>query len=363
VNKILQVRTLAAYRRIADNARARGAEPFMPEKTTSALLVSSEVVFGARTIPSEEVDAVFLMPPGKLATRAGILSLAYADSTETEVTLGARAAEGALRNAGVAAGSVDWVLASSETHHSVPWLAAQLHRAIGARESCGAMDIGGACLGSVHALAVAKALVESGAARTVMVVTGDVHSRVLVPGRVAGEFGGLFGDGASAFVVRGNQAGASGPHFVLHDFFFGCASQYQQAIQVSAEPNDQLRVVFDGDALSRAATARLDQCIEELERRSGVKRSDVAAFATHQPNPRLVALLARKAGVPQEKFPLVADLRGNLGSTTCGAALHYAMERARAGDARPIFLASLGPGLLFGGGWLEPVWASKPRAS
>ena len=324
----------------------------MSRKPTSALLVSSEVVFGARTVPSEKVDAAFLMSPGKLAKRAGIVSLAYADSKETEVTLGARAAESALRSASLAAGNVDWVLATSETHHSVPWLAAQVHLAIGARESCGAMDIGGACLGSVHALAVAKALVESGQARTVMVVTADVHSRVLLPGRVAGEFGGLFGDGASAFVVRGNEAGAAELAFALHDFFFGCASQYQQAIQVSAEPNDQLRVVFDGDALSRAATARLDQCIEELERRSGVKRGDVGAFATHQPNPRLVALLARKAAVPLEKFPPVADLRGNLGSTTCAAALHYAMERAGAGS--PIFLASLGPGLLFGGGWLEP---------
>ena len=334
----------------------------MSRKPTSALLVSSEVVFGARTLPSEEVDAAFLMPPGKLATRAGIVSLAYADSSETEVTLGARAAESALRGASLAAGSVDWVLATSETHHSVPGLAAQLHLAIGARESCGAMDIGGACLGSVHALAVATALVESGQARTVMVVTADVHSRVLLPGRVAGEFGGLFGDGASALVVRQKEAG-TGLAFALHDLFFGCASQYQQAIQVSAEPNHQLRVVFDGDALSRAATARLDQCIEELERRSGVKRSDVAAFATHQPNPRLVALLARKAAVPPDKFPPVADLRGNLGSTTCAAALHYAMERSRAArpfDARPIFLASLGPGLLFGGGWLEPVRSSKP---
>src|SRR5499427_1191733 len=327
----------------------------MSRKPTSALLVSSEVVFGARTVPSEEVDAAFLMPPGKLRTRAGILSLAYADSTETEVTLGARAAEGALRNAGMAAGRVDWILASSETHHSVPWLAAELHRAIDARESCGAMDIGGACLGSVHALAVAKALVESEQARTVMVVTADVHSRVLLPGRVAGEFGGLFGDGASAFLVSGKQAGATGLEFVLRDFFFGCASQYQQAIQVSAEPNDQLRVVFDGEALSRAATARLDQCVEELERRSGFERAGVAAFATHQPNPRLVALLAKKAGVPLERFPLVADKRGNLGSTTCAAALHYSTKLPpRPGAGRqPVFLASLGPGLLYGAGWLE----------
>jgi 3-oxoacyl-[acyl-carrier-protein] synthase III len=116
--------------------------------------------------------------------------------------------------------------------------------------------------------------------------------------------------------------------------------------------------VFDGDALSRAATARLDECLRELERRSRVQRSEVAAFATHQPNPRLLALLAKRAGAPFEKFPPVADTRGNLGSTTCAAALHYAMEWVRngePGELQPIFLASLGPGLLFGGGWLSPA--------
>ena len=334
----------------------------MPGPSTSAFLVSSNVAFGSKTVPSEEVDAAFGMPVGKLRKRAGIVSVAHAGAGESEVTLGAHAADGTLRLAGVAAGEIDWVLATTETHHAVPSLAAQLHRAVGARETCGAMDIGGACLGFVHALAVAKALVESSQAGVVLVVTADLHSRTLLPGRVAGEFGGLFGDGASAFVVRNDVAREARAGYELRDFFFGCAAQYQQAIQVSAEPRDQLRVVFDGDALSRAATARIDACLEELELRSGVKRSDAAALATHQPNPRLLALLAKKAGVALEKFPLVADTRGNLGSTTCAAALHYAMERARssaAGGRQPIFLASLGPGLLFGGGWLEPPPAGK----
>ncbi|HXT25013.1 MAG TPA: 3-oxoacyl-[acyl-carrier-protein] synthase III C-terminal domain-containing protein [Candidatus Eisenbacteria bacterium] len=330
----------------------------IPATLTRAIVVSSYVVCGANTIASEEVDAAFGMPIGKLRNRAGIVSLAYAAPGETEATLGARAAEGALRSAGLEPSGLDWLLAATETHHAFPSLAAQIHRAIGARENCGAMDIGGACLGFVNALAVAKALVESAQAGAVLVATADVHSRTLRPGRTAGEFGGLFGDGASAFVVCSEMPGAARGNFRPRDFFFGCASQYQQAIQVSADPNDELKVVFDGDALSRAATARLEECIMELEQRSGVQRGEVAAFATHQPNPRLVRLLAKRAGLPAEKFPLVADTRGNLGSTTCAAALHYALERSRSEKAslpQPIFLASLGPGLLFGGGWLEPV--------
>jgi len=324
---------------------------------TRARLQFSAVAYGARTVSSDLIDAAFSMPAGKLRGRAGIVSLAQAADGESEVTLGAAAGEAALRAAGLASSRLDWILAASETHHAFPSLAARLHLAIGAAETCGALDIGGACLGSLHALEVARAFIESGGAAAVLIVTADVHSTALVPGRVAGEFGGLFGDGAAALLVERSRAGAKPRGFLVREFFFGCASQFQPAIQVSAEPYDRLRVVFDGDALSRAATARLDACIDELERRSGIPRAEVGAFATHQPNPRLVALVAKKSGLPLEKFPLVADTKGNLGSSTCAASLHYALEaasRQAPGSRQPIFLASLGPGLLFGGGWLEP---------
>src|SRR5437764_503149 len=95
--------------------------------------------FGSQTIASEEVDAAFGMPLGKLRERAGIVSLARAGGEESEVTLGARAALQTLRDAECAAETLDWIIATSETHHAFPSLAAQLHLAIGAREGCGAL--------------------------------------------------------------------------------------------------------------------------------------------------------------------------------------------------------------------------------
>jgi 3-oxoacyl-[acyl-carrier-protein] synthase III len=102
----------------------------------------------------------------------------------------------------------------------------------------------------------------------------------------------------------------------------------------------------------------MEKVLASIELRSGIPRGSVGGFATHQPNPRLVALLAKQCGVSPSTFPPVAQVSGNLGSSTCGAALHetlrYALKQAR-NDRRPIFLASLGPGLVFGGGWLTPL--------
>jgi 3-oxoacyl-[acyl-carrier-protein] synthase-3 len=312
---------------------------------------------GARRMLSEEVDRAFGMPIGKLRSRAGIESVSYAAEGETELTLGAQAIERAMGVAGCHANEIDWIIASSETHVEYPSLAAQLHKRANAREKCGVLDAGGACLGLLNALAVAQSFLDSGRARNVAVVTADVHSRTVVPGRVAGEFGGLFGDGASAFILRNHREAEKSAAYRLGEFFFGCANQYAEAICVAGVENGGLAVRFDGEALSRAAITRMERTLTEVEKTSGISRQEVGAFATHQPNPRLVTLLAKQCNVPAAVFPAVARKSGNLGSSTCGVALNVALDAAAkmpASARKPIFLASLGPGLLYGGGWLTP---------
>lgn len=306
------------------------------------------------------MDREFGMPVGKLRKRAGIVSIARAGADETEVTLGAKAATQALAAAGCGAQELDWIFATSETLQGFPSLGAQLHSRLLARETCGVLDIGGACLGFVNALAAARGFFAAGQARSILVVTADVHSRILTPQRVAGEFGGLFGDGAAAFLLCSEKSGKN--PYQLGEFHFGCAGQYAAAIRVGPAALGALEVQFDGEALSRAAVSRLEKVLRDVESRSGFSFSATAAFATHQPNPRLVALLAREIHVPVEKFPAVAKTNGNLGSTTCAAALHAALaEQASLPPAsrKPVFLASLGPGLLFGGGWVEPPRGEK----
>src|SRR5580704_7229739 len=324
----------------------------------SVYITSSASAFGSRMLPSAEVDAAFGMPIGKLKNRAGIVSLAYAKDDEDEASLGEKASREVLGEAGVLPSEIDWLLAASETHHAYPSLAPVLHGRLGLREDCSVTDVGSGCLGSLQALAVAQALLAAGNAVNVLVVTADVHSRTLGPGRAAGEFGGLFGDGASAFLLSTTKPSEKHDSYRLGEFFFGCAAQYSEAICVSESGDGGLAVSFDGEALSRAAVYRMEKVLSEVEKRSGISREKVGAFATHQPNPRLVALLAKQLGVDCNAFPPIALTKGNLGSSMCGATLHSAFESAAGksvGERTAVFLASLAPGLLFGGGWMVPA--------
>lgn len=325
---------------------------------TEVYVIGSASAFGSRIIPSEEVDHAFGMPTGKLKSRAGIVSVAHAAEDEDEGTLGHQACRQLLQETGQDTENLDWILAASETHHAYPSLAAILHAKLRLRENCNALDVGSGCLALLQTLAVAQALLVSGRAKRILVATADVHSRTLGPGRADGEFGGLFGDGASAFLLSNKPRDAKGLAYQLGEFFFGCASKYAEAIAVSESGQGKLEVQFDGDALSRAAVSRMEKVIDEVEHRSGISRDHVGTFATHQPNPRLVTILAKQLGVSIQLFPPIGSIRGNLGASMCGAALHAALHQAAAQPAEqrlPVFLASLGPGLIFGGGWMVPA--------
>ena len=315
---------------------------------------------GSRMVRAAEVEHEFHLPAGKIRKGAGLEAVARLGKNEEEVAFCAAVCDFALARAGCAIGDVDWLIATSETFHRFPSLGASLHARLLARESCGVLDVGGACLGLLNALATAQAMLRAGRARQILIVTGDCHSRVLTPGQVKGEFGGLFGDGASAFLLRAAESTDADPHYRLGEFHFGCSNIYGSAIRIGLSPKQEIALTFEGEALARAVVEQMERVIEDVELRSGRKRADACALVTHQPNPRLVALLARQLKIPASKIPPVARTCGNLGSSTCGVGLSMVLSdhsTKPASQQGPIFLAAVGPGLLWGGGILESVAA------
>jgi len=328
---------------------------------------------GSRRVAIESVEQEFGLPAGKLSQGAGIESIARAAEKEDEVSLAAAAAQQALEVAGLSAGNLSFILATSETRIGVPSLGAALHSALLAPPACGVLDIGGACAGVVNCLIVADAFFAAGKADCLLIASADVHSRLLAPGRVPGEFGGLFGDGASAFVLvsspgsvataneaaqaGASRAGAAGiaPYCMLAGLG-SCDGRFASALEVKPGAEGAIELQFDGEALARAAVDRMNRILGDLELAAGRSRDAASAFAIHQPNPRIVEMFLQRAKLPAAKVPAVTRSAGNLGSSTCGVALTMALEehagRPRSGRG-PIFLAAVGPGLLWAGAVLE----------
>ena len=147
-----------------------------------------------------------------------------------------------------------------------------------------------------------------------------------------------------------------GKHLTVGRFTFGCSGRLASAFRAELTARAGFEFQFKGEELGRAAVERLVRVVEQLERLSARPRSEAAAFAIHEPNPRLTRIFAENAHVPPGKIAWVSRAFGNLGSATCGVGLCAALRRlANApGTGRPlIFVAAVGPGLLWGGTYLH----------
>jgi len=318
---------------------------------------------GARRLGAAEVEEECGLPAGTILGRAGIQSVSRAAGDETETSLGVRAAELALEKAELGPEDVDVLVATSATSLGFPSLAALLHSRLLVPESCAALDVGGACVGIIHAFAAAQGWLGGSRHRVALIVASEVNSRALARPGVPGEFRGLFGDGASAFVLRQTEDSAPA-HFRWGDILSGCAGAHSSALSVIPGATGNLDVIFRGEQLATAAVSSLCQIVERLERLSGKSRTQVDCFALHEPNPRLVEIFAARAGIPMEKIPRIAQTAGNLGSVTCGVNLCAALSRLEEADPqsreRLIFTAAVAPGLLWAGAYLQQINHDKP---
>lgn len=328
-----------------------------PGATVDVELAGWGCALGSVRLEAGSIDRECGLAPGTLEERAGIQSVCRADSNEDEVTLGQKASELALQTAGLGPEDVDAVIATSATFLSLPSLSAVLHTRLLLPESCCTLDVGGACVGLLHGLATARALLPSMRRGVALVVASEVHSRRLCSPRVPGEFRGLFGDGACAFVLRRSNENSQQGCARLGDFVWGCSGTFASSLRVAMPAKNELEVDFRGEALAGAALSQLARTLEDLESLSGKLREEVDCFAIHEPNPRIVELLAQRAKIPLEKIPLVSKTFGNLGSATCGVSLCAALRKTAGGHTvspRPlIFVAAVGPGLIWGGTYLH----------
>jgi 3-oxoacyl-[acyl-carrier-protein] synthase-3 len=314
---------------------------------------------GSVTVGADQIEQELHLPAHKIRDGAGIQVLRFAAASEDELILGQRAAENALEMAELAVEKIDFLVTTSTTFLGLPSFAPSLHSRLLLGESCGAIDVGGACAGLIYSLAVAKGLLLTTPQGVALVVASEVHSRRLGACDAPGEFRGLFGDGACAFLVT-RAADSNQQHSVrLGDFVWGCSGTLASSLSVNVDENAEMSVQFKGEQLAHAAITQMDRVLEILENKSGRPRAEADYLALHQPNPRVVEILAERGHVPLERIPLISRTCGNLGSATCGVSLCQALASLRARQdplrAPLIFMAAVAPGLIWGGAFLFGV--------
>ncbi|GAA1934333.1 beta-ketoacyl-ACP synthase 3 [Kitasatospora viridis] len=314
----------------------------------------------SRVVENHEVAPAIDSSDEWIRRRSGIATRRFAAPDETLVAMAAAASLKALAHAGVPPHSVDTViLATMSNLEQSPPAAPRLAHQIGAPEA-GAMDLGAACAGFCHALALADGLVRSGQSRHVVVAGTERMSDIIDPTDRGTAF--LFGDGAGAVVVGPAEAPGIGPVVWGSDGSRAAAIAHTgpwtelrpagtAARQADTEPRRAWPTMrMDGQAVFRWAVATVPEVGREALAAAGVGAAQLSAFIPHQANLRIVDAAVKALELP-EHVAVARDL-AEAGNTSA-ASVPLAMERLLSeGAVEPGGLALLvgfGAGLAYAG--------------
>jgi len=288
-----------------------------------------------------------------IVQRTGIKERRRIAEDESASTISTAAAREALASAGIEPDELDLIIVGTVSGDMLfPSTACLVQRNLGTKKS-GAFDIGAACAGFIHALAVADAMIKTGQARTILVVGADVLTRFVDWDDRSTCV--LFGDGAGAVVLRAEentdrgiiktfvQADGEGALHINLEVGGSChpacdpsSCKYHKTIQMSGAETYRFAVNAMGDACHRL----LDL--------AGLTIEDIDLFVPHQANLRIIESAAKKLGLPDEKVFINVQKYGNTSGGSIPIALYEAEQEGRLKRGQLVMTVGFGAGLVWG---------------
>jgi 3-oxoacyl-[acyl-carrier-protein] synthase-3 len=318
-------------------------------------VVGSGAYLPQRVMTNADLETLVDTNDAWIVERTGIRERRIAAPHEATSDLALAAARRALACAQVDPAELDLVVVGTMSPDSpMPATSCILQEALGARGAA-AFDVSSvACAGFTHALGLTGALLATGPWRTALVVGAEVLSRV-----VNWQDRGtciLFGDGAGALVVRREGVAPCAPFPVVYGSdgsggrFLAIPAGGTRLPASDETVRDNLHTMqMDGREVFRIAVRVVPDSILAVIERAGLTMDDIGHIVCHQANRRIIEAVAKRLGLPLERFVVNIE---RLGNTSCASIPLALDEWSRAG------LFTAGEHLVlcgFGGGF---AWSS-----
>jgi len=323
-------------------AKIRGTGVYLPEKI----------------LTNQDLEKIVDTTDEWIVSRTGMKERRLAAEDEFTSDMGAKAGLCAIQDAGLCAEEIDFILVATLTpDYPFPSTACLVQQILGAKKAA-SLDIQAACTGYLYALSLAKAWVESGVYRNILVIASEKLSSITnYKDRSTCV---LFGDGASACVVssegdgleiRSVRLGSDGEQANL---LMMPAGGCRRTACVDTVEQDQHYIRMAGNEVFKHAVRRMEsackECLEAIE----MKEQDVSWVVPHQANIRIIDAIAKRfEHLPPERVYKTVQKYGNTSASSVGIALHELLREHRMQKGEHILLTAFGAGLTWGAALLR----------
>jgi 3-oxoacyl-[acyl-carrier-protein] synthase-3 len=300
-----------------------------------------------------------------IRTRSGIVERRWASPDETIQMMSVSAIRKAIERADVEPGQIDTVIVSTVTHLSqTPAIATSIAHELGATGAA-AFDISAACAGFCYMVAMADALIRSGASKYVAIVgverlsdLTDIHDRSTAF---------IFADGAGAAVIGPSDVPAIGPVVWGSDGeqadLITQTQPWDTAIprHERGKPADADAVAVPGEAtwpvlrmngnpVFKWASYAMAKTAAEAMDAAGIQPEDLDVFVPHQANNRITDAMFRALKLPSDVV-IARDIihHGNTSAASIPLAIETLLESGQATSGQTALIIGFGAGLVYAG--------------
>ena len=266
---------------------------------------------------------------------------------QTAVDLGERACRDAIAAAGLGPEQVDAIFFSTVTGLASPSVDARLVTRLGLREDVRRVPMFGlGCVAGAAAVARAADFVRSHPSAVALVLTVELCSLTLQPDdlSVANLISvGLFGDGAAAAVVVGEDHPSNGPEIVDTRSVFYPDTEQVMGWDIGAHG---FRIVLSAE-VSTVARERVPGDVDRFLANHVLTRADIARWIAHPGGPKVLRGLQEGLGLGPDDLAISWQSLRRVGNLSSASVLMILAEtlRNRPGDPGDLgLMLAMGPG-------------------
>jgi len=293
--------------------------------------------------------------------RTGIRERRIAAPDQASSDLAVIAAQRALESAGITAKDVDQiVLATTTPDRFLPSCACTLQAKLGATNAA-AYDVFAACTGFVYGLGIARGIIGTEQADTVLVIGVETLSRIV--DYTDRNTCVLFGDGAGAAVLQPCAPGegilsiSMGSDGALGDVLEVPAGG--SGLPASAE-TVQARghfIKMRGRELFKIAVRAMEDSVRQTLDATGLTVDDIDMLVPHQANQRIIDAVLDRLGLPRERAIGNIERYGNTSSASIPISLDEVVREGRLEPGDNVSLVAFGGGATWGATLMK--WTMK----
>ncbi len=281
-----------------------------------------------------------------IVERTGISQRHIAADGEYTSDLAMAAGKRAMADAGMDASDIDMVIVATATpDETFPATAVKVQAGLGITQGA-AFDIQAVCSGFVYGFSVADNLIRGGMSKNVLLIGAETFSRILDwEDRTTCV---LFGDGAGAVVLRGEQG--AGDRGIIASKLRSDGTKHD-LLYVDGGPSmtqttGKLRM--RGKDVFKHAVKNLADIVEEVFEGTDLSPSDIDWIVPHQANRRILDATARKLGISPDKVVVTVQDHGNTSAASVPLALERAVRDGRIKRGDLVLLEAMGGGFTWG---------------